>query len=149
MPAKLIRLVIDKADDKLRMDFGEASKTLVHEDIIKRGILNSVAKYMYDHPLNGSNINLTKLQTEEYYDIRTLFKDYYGKYYCNIDLDVAIKTIYQFNVALVDFDTKTKDLPDAHFDGNFYIKKIKLTSTKNLFKFNLKLNAFIRQINEL
>jgi hypothetical protein len=117
VPAKLIRAVIDKADDKLKLDFGEVSESLVHEDIIKRGIINSVVKYMNENPTNTSNINLTKLTTGEYYNLRTLYYDYYGKNYCKIDLDVLIKTTYQPMVAVVDLDSNTKDLPDAHFDG--------------------------------
>ncbi len=117
VPAKLLRAVIDKADDKLRLDFGEASETLVHEDIIKRGIINSVVKYMRENPTNTSNLNLTRLANGDYYNLRNLYYDYYGKKYCTIDLDVLIKTTYQPMVAIVDLDPRTKDLPDAHFDG--------------------------------
>jgi hypothetical protein len=117
VPLKLIRAVIDKSDDKLRLDFGETSETLTHEDIIKRGIINSVAKYMVDNPINKSNVSLTKLANGDYYNIRTLYSDYYGRSYCTINLDIQIKTVYQTNVALVDLDSKTKDNPDAHFDG--------------------------------
>jgi hypothetical protein len=118
VPAKLIRSVIDKADDKLRLDFGEVSESIVHEDIVKRGILSSVAKYMFENPTNISKINLTKLTTGEYYTARNLYFDYYGKNYCTIDVDILIKTVFQPAVAFVDFDSATKDLPDAHFDGN-------------------------------
>jgi hypothetical protein len=125
VPAKLLRAVIDKADDKLKLDFGEVSESIVHEDIVKRGILSSVAKYMFENPTNISKINLTKLTTGEYYTTRNLYYDYFGKWYCTIDLDVLIKTVFQPAVAIVDFDSKTKDLPDAHFDGSntFHFKR--------------------------
>lgn len=140
-----MRLIIDKADDKLKLDFGEVSASLVHEDIIKRGIVRSVAKYMNENPTNVSKINMSRLDSGDYYNLRTLYYDYYGRLYCTIDLDKMLTTVFQPNVAIVDFDSATKDLPDAHFDGLFLTNYI----SSDLIQFSFKkLNDSINQTSE-
>ncbi len=40
--------------------------------------------------------------------------------YCSVELEVILKKDFQLNVAAVDFDEETKDLPYAHFDANAF-----------------------------
>jgi hypothetical protein len=106
------------------INFAQASSTLTHEEIMKRGVIQSVAKYFYDQQLlnNGSsaNVNLSRLDNGEYYDLKNLYKDYYGVWLCTIDLQTLIVTEFQPNVAIVDFSSSTKDLPYAHFDAETF-----------------------------
>ena len=122
VPAKLMDYAISKVNKVI--NFTQASVTLTHEEIIKRGIITSATKYFYDQSkLNGSSsnrINLTKLDTGEYFNLKNLYYDYYGAWYCTIDLENMIITDFQPNVAIVDFDKSTKDLPYAHFDAETF-----------------------------
>jgi hypothetical protein len=104
IPAKIIDQVIDKADDKLKLDFGEVSDTLVHEEITRRGIIQSVVRYFYDQPNGTNKINLNKINND-YYNLRALYHDYYGKWYCVINLDKLLRVVFQPNVAVVDLDS--------------------------------------------
>lgn len=126
IPAKIISYVIGKADSKLKADFGYSVETLVHEDIIKRGIIRSVVKYFYDQPNGKNKINLNKTNTE-YLNIKNIYYDYYGVYLCVVNLEKVIKNEFQFEVASVDFSPDTKDLPYAHFDAEtFYESNLRV-----------------------
>lgn len=84
---------------------------------MKRGLIQSVVRYFYDQPNGTQKIDLNKINNE-YYSLWKLYYDYYGKYLCNsIPLDDLISLVFQPNVAIVDFDPKTKDNPYAHFDA--------------------------------
>jgi hypothetical protein len=122
IPAKIIELIIYTTDQNSKTEFGQVSDTLVHEDIIKRGIIRSAAKYFYDQPGGSYNLDLKKLETGEYYNLNNLYYDLTGKYYCTIDLEVEIATTFKPNVAVVDFDSSTKDLPYAHFDAEKFVE---------------------------
>jgi hypothetical protein len=121
VPARLMDYAISKVNKVI--NFTQASATITHEEIIKRGIIRSAAKYFYDQSkLNGSTakINLTKLDTGEYYNLKNLYYDYYGTWFCTIDLENLIITSFQPSVASVDFDRSSKDLPYAHFDAETF-----------------------------
>ena len=98
-----------------------------------------MARYFYDQnqQINKTRnrINLTKLETGEYYNVRELFYDQYQKTYCAIKLEVIIKKDFQYNVAAVDFDENTKDLPMAHFDAGMFRE-----SNERVIHFNRKIN---------
>lgn len=120
IPANMIEFVTERAVHDFRINLGEVSETLVHEDIIKRGIIRSVAKYLHDQKDIPHNIKMDKIETRYYKDARHLYHDYYNKWVCNLELDYLISSEFQPSVAVVDFDDKTKDLPYAHFDAETF-----------------------------
>ena len=67
----------------------QASETLTHERIIKRGIIQSVVRYFYDKSAqkghSPNKIDLLKIDNE-YYKLDKLYKDYYGVHFCRINL---------------------------------------------------------------
>ena len=66
VPASLMEKAINQVNKFV--NFTQASATVTHEEIIKRGIIRSAAKYFYDmSKLNGSTakIDLNKLVTGE------------------------------------------------------------------------------------
>ena len=95
---------------------GKVSDSIVHEEIIKRGLTQSVVRYFYNQTNSSKPINLAKINNE-YYDLTNLYYDYYGKIICEIPLEKLIINNFQPSVAVVDIDSKTKDLPYAHFDA--------------------------------
>ena len=134
VPAKLIQSVINKVNQFIK--FESASQTLTHEEIIKRGIIQSVAKYFYDKSNKSySRINLNKTNNE-YLDLKNLYYDYYGIWFCKINLESLIRNEFQTNVAVVDFDKATKDLPYAHFDAEMFEASNErvIEFTNNIFK---------------
>lgn len=122
VPAKILTSVIGRLDSKFQGSLGKVSESLVHDEIIKRGIIQSVVRYFYEQPNGTDRINLTKIDNE-YYDLTKLYYDYYGKYLCDsIPLKSLITLVFQPNVAVIDFDSATKDLPYAHFDAEKFIE---------------------------
>lgn len=112
-----------KMDHQLNY-FGEVSKTLCHEDIIKRGIIRSVAKYLREQKEPGAmrirNRHSDYMESHYYKDPKHLYHDYYNKWICELDLEILIKLDFKPNVAVVDFEANTKDLPYAHFDAETF-----------------------------
>jgi hypothetical protein len=82
----------------------------------------------------SSNVSLANL-TRYYTDIRNLYYDRYGKWICELDLNDLLNLQLQPNVAVVDLDPKTKDLPYAHFDAETFTQS------------NQRVIDFINQIN--
>ena len=109
--------------------FGYVTETLTHEEIIERGVIQSAVKFFYDQPNGKELINLAKMK--DYYIVKRLYNDYYGEWYCHLDLEDSIKVLRQ-NVVKVDAHVKTKDLPLAHFDAE------KFTESNQRVKFNIK-----------
>jgi hypothetical protein len=77
IPAKIMSSVLFKLDGRFKNNLGKVSETLVHDEIMKRGLIQSVVKYFYDQPNGTAKINLDKM-SNEYYDLRNLYFDYYG-----------------------------------------------------------------------
>jgi hypothetical protein len=100
-------------------DFGKVSESIVHEEILRRGLIQSVVRYFYNQQNGNKKINLNKINND-YYDLTNLYYDYYGKYICDIPLYYSIKAVLQPSVASVDLDPSTKDLPYAHFDAETF-----------------------------
>lgn len=102
--------------------FGYVSQTFTHEEIIKRGIIRSVAKYFYDQPGGRYLIDLKRIESDYYQSVKRLYNDYYGAWYCKIELERLIDGVFQKMVVKVDMNDGTKDLPYAHFDAEtFYL----------------------------
>ncbi len=155
IPAKILDEVINKLDSTLSFDFGKVNPTLTHEEILRRGIIKSIANYFYAKE-NGSILIDKSKVANEYLNINRIYIDYYGKGFCNLPINRLLKYELLPNVAIVDLDSKTKDLPYAHFDAETFIqaqkfRKIVLeysNSKKVSLKFsfskiiNLKFNFF-------
>lgn len=98
-------------------DYGKVSESFTHEEIIKRGTIRTVVKYFYDQMNDGSKIDISKKDTDYYYNLVNLYNDYYGMNYDQIDLNNTIEIYLKPNVAIVDQDPATSNLPYAHFDA--------------------------------
>lgn len=118
VPAKILDLIVEKIDSKTQMDFGKVSRSFSHEDITRRGIIRSLAKFLHEQP-NGSNkVHLDSANLERYFqDINQLYRDYFGQKSHVWGVEVIIKTDFLPYVTLVDLDRTTKNLPCAHFDA--------------------------------
>ena len=120
IPAKIMSSVIYKLESGFHSDLGKVSVTLVHDEILKRGLIQSVVAYFIDQPKASNKVNISKIS--EYYDLRKLYFDYYGKGLCNKDIPLVslLKFTLQPAVASIDFKSSVKDLPYAHFDAETF-----------------------------
>ena len=119
VPAKVMSGVLDTINLKFSLDFGQVGPTFPHEEIMRRGVYRSIVKYFYDQPNGNTRIDLN--QTDKVYlDINQIYSDYYNKSLCELPADDVISKELQPNVAVVDFDPSTKDLPFAHFDAESF-----------------------------
>ena len=109
IPAKIITSVIEGANLQFKLDFGEASVTYPHEEIIRRGIYRSAVKFFHDQQNGSQLISLDKIDNE-YLDVYNIYSDYYNRTFCSLPLDDLMVYIFQPNVAIVDFDPSTKDM---------------------------------------
>ena len=119
VPAKLISSVIGKFDSKFEGNFGKVSESIVHDEILRRGLIQSVVRYFYNQTNGSQKIDLNKMNNS-YYDLTKLYYDYYGKYICDIPLYYSIKATMQPSVASVDLDAATIYLHYAHFDAETF-----------------------------
>lgn len=78
IPAKLMESVIYKLTSEFDSSLGKVSESLVHDEIMKRGLIQSVVKYFHEQPSGSQRVDLAKV--EEYYDLKKLYYDYYGKF---------------------------------------------------------------------
>jgi hypothetical protein len=120
IPADLIDKVFSKVDKTFLKTLDIYGETTTHDDIIKYGIIESIVEYFYNQTNGSSLVNRTKA-TNEYYDLRYLYYDYYGVWKCDLDVSSLIKYVFKPNVAIVDLNPTTKDLPYAHFDAETFI----------------------------
>ena len=119
VPASIISDVIDSVNLKFSLDFGQVGVTYPHEEIIRRGVLKSIVKYFYDQPNGNKLINLNQTD-QEYLDINQIYSDYYNTSLCDLPVDDLIKIDLQSNVAIVDLDPTTKDLPYGNLPELFF-----------------------------
>lgn len=142
VPAKIIDYVIDQASSSVRQEIGRVSETLTHEKILERGLAKSIALFFYNQPDGSKRIDLTKI-TNEYYDIRNIYADFYGKKICKPKVSDIITVLLGPNVALVDLDPLTKDLPYAHFDAEkFNESNSRVMNFTNFIYYYLKLKDY-------
>lgn len=135
IPSTIIEFLIEKADNKLKEQFGEISRTYTHEEIIREGVIRSVVKYFSEQkPYSHAKINLSKI--EQYFNLNRLYNQIYNRSFCKTDLQEIILKDLQPGVASVDFDSDTKDMPYAHFDANtFYESNWRVINmTQKIFK---------------
>ena len=64
IPAKILDEVINKLDSTLSFDFGKVNPTLTHEEILRRGIIKSVANYFYAKENGSILIDKSKVDNE-------------------------------------------------------------------------------------
>lgn len=121
IPASLLSETILRVDQLLGGSFGKVSDSYPHEEITRRGIINSVARFFYNQP-NGTNlINLTRIDNGYYSEsLPRVYFDYYGRSVCDSSLNNLLNGVFSVNVARVDFDSSTADLPFAHFDAETF-----------------------------
>ena len=80
IPAKIMSKAIFVLENEFKGNLGKVSESIVHDEIMKRGLLQSVVMYMIDHPYNSRTLDLTKFDND-YYDVRKLYFDYYGMFF--------------------------------------------------------------------
>jgi hypothetical protein len=119
IPADILNFVIDQSTNLGVIDIGLFGPSLSHEDIIERGIINSVATYFVSKNMATSNVTMSRLGVY-YDDIKSLYYDHYGKWLCSLTIESLIKIVFKPNVALVDIDPSTKLLASAHFDAESF-----------------------------
>ena len=119
MPAQIIdELIQDIDSSNSHIDLGKVSDSLSHDELLRRGLIRSVAQYYYDQKNGSTKINLNNM--DRYFkDIGLIYTDYYGSIGRARDLKLIynLKTDLMPQVAIVDFAPDTKDLPYAHFDA--------------------------------
>ena len=116
VPKRLYAFVVGIVDNSFKNRLGFYSNSIVHEEIIQRGIARSVTRYFYDKENGPKRIDLSKLNTD-YQNIKNIYSDYYGRAFCIVDIERIISGEFERDVASVDFDAETKDLASAHFDA--------------------------------
>lgn len=119
VPLQVIDTVVEKIDQgSTKIDFGILGKSYTHDELIKRGIIRSLARYFYDQSGGSTKINLNNM--DRYLsDVDNLYSDYYGVtgFLHSVDFKAVLKAEFQPIVASVDFASDTEDLPYAHFDA--------------------------------
>lgn len=139
IPAQVIDTLVEKIDEASnKLDFGQVSDSFSHEEILRRGVIRSVARFFYDQPNGSKKINLNDMN-RYFKSIEQLYKDYYGSLIAGvigeIGLVTVLKTELQPQVASVDFNPDTKDLPYAHFDAERLAESNQrvITFTSNIY----------------
>lgn len=130
-PSKNLQILTEFIDHELEKSTS-VSKTLTHMDILKKGLVRSVAKYFGEKQENKKikipkrSIELNK--TDVYFNnLNELYRDYLGDQEyelissCSLGLNDVINLMAKA-VAAVDSDPTLKDLPWAHFDANTFIE---------------------------
>lgn len=107
VPANVINELIEAINKETRLDLGVTSDSESHDNILRRGVIRSVARYFYDQPGGNKKIKINKLDKYED-DIYALYSDYYGRKPLVIELNVLLNIEMEPNVASVDFDSDTK-----------------------------------------
>lgn len=121
IPGPLLEKVFERLDEELVSRLDIYGNTTTHEQILKRGLVQSIVQYFYNQPNGTVRVNLTKA-TNEYYNLKKLYYDYYGLWFCHLDIEHLIETVLEPYVASVDLSYKTKNLPYAHFDAETFIE---------------------------
>ena len=67
VPAKLITFILENAGSAKIIEYGQVSETIVHENLLRRGAIASVAQYLMDQKKNGSRV--TRSNLTRYYDV--------------------------------------------------------------------------------
>lgn len=96
--------------------------TLSHEEILRRGLKKSLIKYLNDIHAQQFDVNDDKLSIREIYTI------FYGQQ-CKVGVEQVMTNIFGPIIASVDLNTRTKDLPDAHFDSERLVESNKRVQT--------------------
>ena len=125
VPEDKLRNIIEKLEEDFKNadnpdPFGQEGDTFTHEEILKRGLAQSVVKFFYEQPYGPERIKLDKM--DDYYKITTIYLDYYGKLYCNLDLIDLNHDVFSKEVVNVDMNANTKDNPYSHFDAEKLIE---------------------------
>lgn len=94
IPAKVMDSVIFKLTSEFDSNLGKVSDSYAHEEIMKRGLIQSVVTYFHEQPSGSERVNLSKI--EEYYDLRKLYYDYYGKFLTSCEINCFFEVLNDF-----------------------------------------------------
>lgn len=144
IPAEVLSGVLFKLEDRFSGNLGKVSDSYTHDEITREGLIQSVAYFFNEQPGGSSKINLTKLEAGEYYDLRRLYYDFYGKGLCNGDIPFydVVQTI-EAATSSVDFNSATKDLPMAHFDAErFMDSNARVQEYQRRVNYDVEYNAY-------
>lgn len=135
IPAKALKYMIQKVDGSFSVDFGEVSNTFTHEEIVKRGVVRSMIRFLRDQKTPGGERVRQRhsehaMESYTLEDLRQVYNDYYNKTVCELDAELMIVKDFQLMVAAVDVWEHTKDLPYAHFDAESFEESNQRVSSK-------------------
>ena len=116
IPSDLIESFLKKVGSNVYSTLDNVTDTITHDDIIERGLAQSIADFYYNQT-NGSLLISPSKYGNEYNDIKAVFYDYFGLWLCDLDTSILSKTVFRPNVAIVDVLDDTKDNPYYHFDA--------------------------------
>lgn len=71
IPSEVLNYVLERISAQGKIDIGEVSPTLVHEVILRRGIIASVTQFFIDNPRPESKVSYNKLPI--YYQVYKCF----------------------------------------------------------------------------
>lgn len=120
MPLRIENKILSALNIDNRLD--RVSLSLTHEEIIKKGLTKSVIKYLNDQILFHKKRNKFNLSPDSDLSIDEIFSKFYGRSFCLIGLNSLLQEDFERNVALVDFDLRTKNLASAHFDSETLVE---------------------------
>lgn len=119
IPNQFVQTLASRLNRQLNLD--QASETLTHGEITKRGLIKSIAKFLSEQESGAKGVRMSRMSVYMS-DIHYLYNDFYSKWIKKLEIDNLIETSFRINVAMVDFDDKFKDLPQAHFDANKFVE---------------------------
>lgn len=123
---------------------GKVSKTLTHEDIVQRGVIRVIVKYLREQKtMGGQRVRKRHIEHEHMekftYDyLKSVYEDYYNKTVCEFDTKKMIFEDFEMMVAYIDIWDHTKDLPYAHFDAeSFQESNQRVSKKQNSYFYNI------------
>jgi hypothetical protein len=137
VPRQEMSETINHLDKFLEKKSDQVSVTQSHQEILHKGLMRSVVKFFYDQPHGKRRVRIAEMN-QRYLESHELYSDYYGLRICaqyKTDLDILIENEFKPNVARVDFDFLTWNLPQAHFDSEKFYESNKrvIELTNELF----------------
>lgn len=143
VPAKLLDVLFQKLDTKAHMNMGIVSASLSHDEITRRGLIRSVARYLHDQRGGENKIQLDNM--DRYLNnLNLLYSDSNGGRRSSrpIELEFLLNTEILPYVTLVDVESSTRDMPYAHFDAETLAQ-----SNRRVIEMTARVQAAVRARN--
>lgn len=67
IPSQVLDFVLQQIGNRGKIDLGEVSSTIVHEIILRRGVIGTVTQFFIDSNNPNSTVSLSKLP--QYYEV--------------------------------------------------------------------------------